>query len=454
MGRRRISEAPTGARHRSRSDEKATGGHTGRHVFKHPAGVHVVERDGYFHLHGTIRVKGRGIRVRESTGLPARSEHRDAAEELRRQKEQEIRDAVLYGIRPTAPFAVAAEGYLTRRRKRPLNAIDVARIKELTRHFGTRPLALISEEEWARFIDARMSGRAAVTRERYIDLVMSFLAWCRKRPRLWLAELPAIERDDEARNKKQRRARRVGDLRPELIASLIDHAAPHLRGQMAIKWSTGARVSSLIYGCRLCDYLAAEGREQITFHDTKNGQRVTASVHPWAAAVMRDYLAWRGNLFDREAPLFLTHFWRPYRDNGKAAGGQTKTAFKGMVKRTIVSVRRTGLTYAAELRRRGEGRAARQHWGAARSDIALLTQLTPHWFRHLLATTMVGLGDLQAAMDQGGWLDVRSVMGYSHDVPDRRRAVVAAMPAPSPVDTLLTRNVARSDRKTRRDVDL
>ena len=49
-------------------------------------------------------------------------------------------------------------------------------------------------------------------------------------------------------------------------------------------------------------------------------------------------------------------------------------------------------------------------------------------------------------MDQGGWLDVRSVMGYSHDVPDRRRAVVAAMPAPdiSPADTLLTRDVARS----------
>jgi hypothetical protein len=78
-----------------------------------------------------------------------------------------------------------------------------------------------------------------------------------------------------------------------------------------------------------------------------------------------------------------------------------------------------------------------------------LTQLTPHWFRHLLATTMVGLGDLQAAMDQGGWLDVRSVMGYSHDVPDRRRAVVAAIPAPdiSPADTVLTRDVARSAEK-------
>lgn len=74
-----------------------------------------------------------------------------------------------------------------------------------------------------------MRGRAAVTRERYIDLVMSFLAWCQKRPRRWLAELPAIERDREARYKKQRRARRVGDLRPELIAALIGYAAPHLR---------------------------------------------------------------------------------------------------------------------------------------------------------------------------------------------------------------------------------
>ena len=49
-------------------------------------------------------------------------------------------------------------------------------------------------------------------------------------------------------------------------------------------------------------------------------------------------------------------------------------------------------------------------------------------------------------MNQGGWLDVRSVMGYSHDVPNRRRAVVAAMPAPdiSPDDTRLTRDVSGS----------
>jgi hypothetical protein len=120
------------------------------------------------------------------------------------------------------------------------------------------------------------------------------------------AELPIFNRDREAREHKEARARRVGELRPELIALLIDTAAPHLRGQIAIHWSTGARVSSLIYGCRLCDYLAVPGREQITFHDTKNGQRVEAAVHhPWAAAIMAEYLAWRGHLADRARDRFF-----------------------------------------------------------------------------------------------------------------------------------------------------
>jgi hypothetical protein len=201
----------------------------------------------------------------------------------------------------------------------------------------------------------------------------------------------------------------------------------------------------LFYGCRLCDYLAGEGREQITFHDTKNGRRVTASVHPWAAALMHDYLAWRGDLHDREAPLFLTDRRRPYMDNGKAAGGQTKTAFQGMIKRTLARLRRAALTEAAALRRQGNGAGAKQHCAMARSDIELLRQLTPHWFRHQLATTMQSSGDLTSTMEQGGWLDARSVLGYTHDVPERRRAVVAALPAPDtlPSVTTLTRDPQR-----------
>ena len=32
-----------------------------------------------------------------------------------------------------------------------------------------------------------------------------------------------------------------------------------------------------------------------------------------------------------------------------------------------------------------------------------------------------------ATMEQGGWLDIRSVMGYAHDVPEYRRELVVGM---------------------------
>jgi hypothetical protein len=35
--------------------------------------------------------------------------------------------------------------------------------------------------------------------------------------------------------------------------------------------------------------------------------------------------------------------------------------------------------------------------------------------------------DPRATMEQGGWLDIRSVIGYSHDVPEYRRQLVAEM---------------------------
>ena len=292
----------------------------------------------------------------------------------------------------------------------------------------------IPEADWIKFVDERMAGNKPITRESFISSVMAFLNSCKKRPRKWVGQLPAFERDPKARNPRQGRARRVGELRPELIALLIEHAPPHYKGQTAVHWSTGARVSSIIYGCRYCDYLAVEGREQITFHKTKPGIDVTAVVHPWAAAVMRDYLEWRGVPKDREEPLFLTHMRRPYTNNGKSHGGQTKGAFGSMVRRASASLRRMALRQAAELRRQGRRPEARALWAAAQADIALLAQLTPHWFRHLLATTMMAEGDLRSTMEQGGWLDVRSVLAYMHDVPSRRRGLVGRMAAPVFID--------------------
>ena len=455
MGRKRISSAkggadreaedPNGAAAAARKGPRRRAGRGNRR----PAGIAVTEQDGFWHLHGRLRIGGRVKRVRESTGLPATATNREAAEELRRQKEQEVRSELLWGVSPSVPVSIAVEHYLNRKRERPLNAIDISRLQEIDRKFGPRKLDAIPEADWIEFVDKRNIKNQPVTRERYIDCVMFFLAWCKKRPRKWLGQLPAFERDPKARNRKQRRARRVGELRPDLIALLIEHASPHLKGQMAIHWSTGARVSSIIYGCRCCDYLAAEGREQITFHDTKNGTDVTAAVHPWAAAVMEEYLEWRGVPADREEPLFLTHFRRPYTDNGKSAGGQTETAFKGMVRRTCQNLRKRALREAAELRRQGRGKIARARWAATQGDIALLAQLTPHWFRHLLATTMMAEGDLRSTMEQGGWLDMRSVLGYTHDVPSRRRALVGRMLTPeSPLDTMLDTRLLDTHKKS------
>jgi hypothetical protein len=56
-------------------------------------------------------------------------------------------------------------------------------------------------------------------------------------------------------------------------------------------------------------------------------------------------------------------------------------------------------------------------------------QVTQHWFRHLLATTMMALrAPVRVGMDQGGWLTVESFMAYAHDVPEVRRQIVDQLP--------------------------
>ena len=70
---------------------------------------------------------------------------------------------------------------------------------------------------------------------------------------------------------------------------------------------------------------------------------------------------------------------------------------------------------------------------AGRDQAKLIGQVTQHWFRHLLATTIVAAsGNLRAAMDQGGWLTAESVLGYTHDMPEVRRRLVAELPIGTP----------------------
>lgn len=460
MGRNRIPSSTRG-NHRA-----------GHHRAKAAAGIRVVERDGHWHIVGTLRVDGRSTRVRESTGLRASAETWEDADALRIKKEHDVRREVIHGVKPSVPVVVACHRYMERERNRPASLGESSKMKDVIRDLGFAPkgigiklvahidaggslatfgdipgrsirlLSDISEEEWHSFVDKRQTGNAVETRERYLNTILALLNWCHRKPRRWVREVPAFDRNRIARKPKHRRARRVAEMTPELIMFMLKHASPHLAGQIAAEWATGARVSSILYGCRLCDYIGVPGKEKIIFRDTKNSETVEAALHPIAAELMRHYIDWRGRLWDREGPLFLTHRRTPYIDNKKAWGGQNKTAFNSMKRRAIKALRKRGAEMVRALRLQGERKRAWEVIAKAKDEAGLIGEITQHWFRHNLATSMLSTGDLRSVMDQGGWLDPKSVLGYAHDVPERRRGLVNSMVS----DTLLTRDDDRQEK--------
>jgi integrase len=400
---------------RGRISSTSDGGDRAVQRAKRSPGLEILGRDGYWHIHGTLRLAGQSKRIRKSTELPSTEANREAAQAARHLIEAEFRNEVLHGIKPTITIDVAAQSYLAVSRDRPLNEIDLCRVEEITTAFSERKINSITLDEWDAFVTKRMRGRVPSTRERYLNVLFALLTHALGKK--WIDELPLIKRNPEARKPNSRKRRRVVELTLELVGLMVEAAAPHLRPQLAVMWCGGTRVSSILYGARFCDLVLSAGNEQITFHKTKNGKVVTSHLHPWAAGVLKEYIEHRGIPRDRETPLFLTDEGLPYADNEQAYGGQTKTAFKGMKRRVIA-------------RLRADGRDA---------EATLVAQVTPHWFRHNLATTLLASGsDLRSIMSQGGWETMESVQTYTHQVPRRQRDAVNALAAPPA--TSLTRD--------------
>src|SRR5262249_19867761 len=142
--------------------------------------------------------------------------------------------------------------------------------------------------------------------------------------------------------------------------------------------------------------------------------------------------------------LFLTDRRQPYADNERAFGGQNKTAWRAMRRRTINALRQLGAREAWQLRRHHRAKAI-DTIASTKEQCALVSQITPHWFRHHLATFMLSNGgDIRAVMEQGGWRSMEVVLGYAHDVPERRRALIERMA----VDTPSTRSGVRTTKKS------
>ena len=383
-------------------------------------GLEIKERDGCWHVVGTVRAGGRSIRLRRSLGLPATAATYDTAWTEARAIEDDIRATATGGKPRGDPVAIALKACLERKRARPLSASSIRILKDVAAQFGPRRLNDVTAAEWKAWADQRQAGNKAATRERYLSTIAAFLAFARKHHGLAIAV--GFDRDKEARNPRRRQRRHIDELRPELIARLFAAAHISLRAQLAVEWSTGGRVSSVLYGVPVRNVMLAPGRETIVFSGTKNGDDVTAALHQSAAAILLDYVKWRGGLHDRDAPFFLTHRREPYADNGRAWGGQNKTGFNAAKRRARRKLLDEAYARSRALRRAGRRLDALEILLAARNDARLLRRITQHWFRHMLATRM--RHDIRAAMEQGGWRDERSVLGYVHDVPESRRAIV------------------------------
>jgi hypothetical protein len=169
------------------------------------------------------------------------------------------------------------------------------------------------------------------------------------------------------------------------------------RPKAGAEWTTGARLSSVLFGCRLCDLVLTANRCQITFRATKNGDDVTATLHPAAVAVRKEYLSWRGILERREDPLFLTDRRQPYSRKGRERGwsGGNKTAFRRARRRAVFDL----IRLAVQARRAGDAARA----GQLKADAKLLHQVTQHWLRHWFAThAMAAAMPLRLIMEQAG----------------------------------------------------
>lgn len=432
-----------------------SGDRKGKRPGRRPRGVALKERDGYWHAVGSLRVASRSIRVRQSLGLAVAAVPQFEAETALESFLEDIKAKVTGKSGRGDPVAIAGAAYLSTPRKRRLGAASVTIVKETVAKFGGRRLNEVRADEWKQWIDGgtkpdgtaipgRMAGNTASTRERFIGGLLAFLNFARRHH--GLATVPAFERDQAARNPNRRVRRRVGDLRPDLVQRLFDACHISIRAQLAVERSTGARVSSILYAARVCDLILAKGREQITFPATKNGEDVHAALDPTAVGVLRDYLKWRGKLHDREAPLFLTFRRQPYADNGKAGGGQNKTGFNAAKRRAAAAIVEAGEAAYARLARAGQRKAAAEARDQAGADALLIGKVTQHWFRHALAQKMLRR-DPRSAMEQGGWLDIRSVMGYSHDAPEYRRQLVNDL---DDMGTKLTRGAEPKLKKARR----
>ncbi len=370
------------------------------------------------YITGTLRIAGRSMRVRESTGLDLSIPGAwEAADALRLQKEKEIVERIVYRRPPPKPFDHVAEDYLARRE---YSYTVVKATEELAMAFAGVPVALLERERIEGFYKKRFKTQDPLTRRRHEVVLYAILKLAVKQG--LLEAVPYWNRVPQSFTKG---GALLKQFQPGEVELMIECAALNVKPIIAVMYATGARVSQTLYLQRE-HFLLERGRGQVTFPRTKNGNSYRRPLHDFAVDQLHLWLLRRR---DRNPAMFLTNHRRPYARN-KSGGGQLWQGF-----RTARDM------CAAELERRGYPERAR-----------VVGQATPHWLRHNFANTLrqvFGM-DARTIAEAGMWEDMALVnRTYIADAPTLVRRQIARLPLGLPLGTPLPEGVDLSEAEGR-----
>ena len=320
----------------------------------------IIKRHGSpnFYLRGTVRK----IVVDESTG----TDDWDAAEAIRIQREAEILDRSVHGVRKTARFLEAAVSYME-------NGGSPRFIDPLLDHFGTTPLVMIGQAEIERAARALYPNAKPGTRNRQVFTpVSAIMHHAAKRGLCGYVEFDRPKVKDE----------RVQWITPDEADRLIEAASPHLKPMLIFLFYTGARVSEMIY----LDWRQVDlQRQHVAFLETKNGEPRGVPLHTRVVVALSNLPHRDGRVFrrpDGQGYALVTN-----------AGGQIKTAFNGACRRAGIS------------------------------------DFRPHDCRHTWATWHYQANRNLAALKLlGGWKSERKVLRYAHHNVEDSASSIDALP--------------------------
>lgn len=198
------------------------------------------KRGQYWHIDKQIL----GQRIREGTGAESLVE----AERYLSSRIQQVREAVLYGVRPKRTFRQAATKYLSENQHKRSISDDALHIKLLDEYIGELPLESIHMGTLNTFIDARkcdgvknrtINYGLQITR-RILNLASS--EWIDGNGLTWLANAPKIKLLPE------NDARKPYPLNWAEQDTLFEHLPTHLKQMALFAVNTGCRDREI---CRL-----------------------------------------------------------------------------------------------------------------------------------------------------------------------------------------------------------